>query len=178
MQLPELKLTVVTISHNKNFAERDNALRAGENMEQQTKFSENQNEYERRAHSVGISIWHFEWCSKYRYKMFGKEEYCNLMGACIRRAASMHGIKIIVLAVQPEHVHCEVELTLAMSPSWALQILKGGSLYMFFRFHERARLRYPRGHLWSTGKFAASVGFVQRDVITKYVRNQKEHHRN
>jgi len=54
------------------------------------------NEYERRAHSVGISIWHFEWCSKYRYKAFGK--------------------------------------------------------------------------------FAASVGFVQRDVITEYVRNQKEHH--
>ena len=145
-------------------------------MEKQTNFSENQNEYVRRAHSVGISIWHFEWCSKYRYKMFGKEEYCNLMGACIRRAAFQHGIKIVVLAVQPEHIHCEAELTLAMSPSWALQILKGGSSYLFFGFHERARLRYPKGHLWSTGKFAASVGFVQRDVITEYVRNQKEHH--
>ena len=108
--------------------------------------------------------------------MFGKEEYCNLMGACIRRAASEHGIKIVVLAVEPEHIHCEIELTLAMSPSWALQILKGGSSYLFFRFHERARLRYPKGHLWSRGKFAASVGFVQRDVITAYVRNQKEHH--
>jgi len=49
--------------------------------------------------------------------MFRKEEYCNLMGACIRRAASEHGIKIVVLAVQPEHIHCEAELTLAMSPS-------------------------------------------------------------
>ena len=119
-------------------------------MEQQIQLSESyekRNEYERRAHSVGISIWHFEWCSKYRYKMFGKEEYCNLMGACIRRAASEHGIKIVVLAVQPEHVHCEVELTLAMSPSWALQILKGRSSYLFFGFHERARLRYPAGHL-------------------------------
>lgn len=147
-------------------------------MEQQklSESCETKNEYERRAHSVGISIWHFEWCSKYRYKMFGKEEYCNLVAACIRRAASEHGIKIVVLAVQPEHAHCEAELTLAMSPSWALQILKGRSAYLFFRFHERARLRYPRGHLWSRGKFAASVGFVQRDVITDYVRNQKTHH--
>ncbi len=108
--------------------------------------------------------------------MFRKEEYCNLIGACIRRVASQHGIKIIVLAVQPEHVHYEIELTRVMSLSRALQILKGGSSYSFFRFHERAQLRYLRGHLWSTRKFAASVGFVQRDFITAYVRNQKEHH--
>ena len=147
-------------------------------MEMQTKISENQHqEYERRAHSVGISIWHFEWCSKYRYKMFRKDEYNNLISGCIRKAAYEHGIKIVVLAVQPEHIHCEVELTLAMSPSWALQILKGRSSKLFFEFHERARLRYPKGHLWSGGKFAASVGFVQRDVITAYVTNQKEHHR-
>ena len=76
----------------------------------------------------------------------------------------------------PEHVHCEVEITLAMSPSNALQILKGLSARLFFQKAEKFRLRYPRGHLWGKGKFAASVGFVQRDVITEYVRNQKEHH--
>ena len=135
-----------------------------------------QNKYERRAHSVGISLWHFEWCSKYRYKMFGKEEYCNLIAACIRKAAFKNGLKIVVLAVEPEHVHCEVELTLAMSPAWALQILKGGSAHQFFKFHEKARLRYPRGHLWARGKFASSVGFVNKDVITKYILNQREHH--
>ena len=145
-------------------------------MEQQIELSASYKEYKRRAHSVGISIWHFEWVSKYRYKMFGKEEYCNLLAGCIRNMAYKHGIKINVLEVLPEHVHCEVELTLAMSPSWALQILKGGSAYLFFRFHERARLRYPKGHLWSRGKFAASVGFVQKDVITAYIRNQRAHH--
>ncbi|HDK41766.1 MAG TPA: hypothetical protein ENG87_00170, partial [Candidatus Pacearchaeota archaeon] len=40
----------------------------------------------------------------------------------------------------------------------------------------RMRLRYPRGHLWSRGKFASSVGFVQLDKVTEYVRNQSEHH--
>jgi putative transposase len=136
------------------------------------------NQYEKRAHSVGISIWHFEWCTKYRYKMFKKFEYCNLITACIRRAASLHKIKIVVLSVEPEHIHCEVELTLAMSPSMALQILKGLSAKLFFEFHKRARLRYPKGHLWSAGKFAASVGFIQRDVVTAYIQGQKEHHRN
>jgi putative transposase len=136
------------------------------------------NQYEKRAHSIGISIWHFEWCTKYRYRMFRKEKYENLISACIRQAAYKHGIKIVALAVEPEHIHCEVELTLAMAPSMALQILKGYSAFVFFRHHEKARLKYPKGHLWSAGKFAASVGFVQRDVVTAYVQGQREHHRN
>lgn len=136
------------------------------------------NEYEKRAHSVGISIWHFEWCTKYRYRMFKKEKNANLIAACIRQAAFKHGMKIVALAVEPEHIHCEVELTLAMSPAKALNILKGYSSYVFFRHQEKARLGYPKGHLWSAGKFASSVGFVQRDIITAYVNGQREHHRN
>ena len=98
-------------------------------MEQQTNFSVS---YERSNHSIGISMWHFEWCTKYRYKMFGKDEYKNLITACIRRAASMHEIKIIELNVQPEHVHSVVGISLAMTPVKALQYLKGVSAKLFF----------------------------------------------
>lgn len=146
-------------------------------METQILISESYAEkYERSSHSVGISMWHFEWRTKYRYKMFGKEEYKNLITACIRRAASMHEIKILELNVQPEHVHCVVGTKLSMSATYALQILKGGSARLFFQFHERAKLRYPRGHLWSPGKFAASLGFIQVETAKSYVRNQDEHH--
>ena len=147
-------------------------------MELQIQISDSYAEkYERSSHAIGVSMWHFEWCTKYRYKMFGKDEYRNLITACIRRAASLHEIKIIQLNVQPEHVHCVVGISLTMTPVKALQILKGGSAYLFFRFHERARLRYPKGHLWSPGKFAASLGFIQLEVAKNYVRNQDEHHR-
>ena len=108
--------------------------------------------------------------------MFGKEEYRNLITACIRRVASIHKIKIIELNVQPEHVHCVVAIKLSMSATRALQILKGGSARLFFQFHERAKLRYSRGHLWSPGKFAASLGFVQLETAKNYVRNQDAHH--
>ena len=135
------------------------------------------NQYERRAHSVGVSIWHLEWKPKYAYKMFKKEGQKNLISACIRRAASLHNIKIIVLSVMPEHVHCEVQVSLDMSASKVLQILKGLSSKLFFEYNEKARLRYPKGHLWSRGKFAASVGFVQEDKVRSYILNQEEHHR-
>ena len=146
-------------------------------MELQIQFSESYAEkYERSNHSVGVSMWHFEWCTKYRYKMFGKEDQRNLMSVCIRRAASMHEIKIIELNVQPEHVHCVVGISLKMSPSQALQILKGISSRLFFLRNEKVRLRYPKGHLWSPGKFAASLGFIQIEVAKNYVRNQDVHH--
>jgi len=147
-------------------------------METQVLISESYTEeYERRSHSIGISMWHFEWCTKYRYKMFAKEEQRNLMNACIRRAASMHEIKILELNVQPDHVHCVVGIKLSMSPTYALQILKGVSARLFFKNNPKVRLRYPNGHLWSPGKFASSLGFIQVEKAVDYVRNQDEHHR-
>ena len=134
------------------------------------------NRYKKTAHSVGVVMLHLEWCTKYRYKMFRKLKYKNLLEACVRRSASRNGIKIIELDVQPEHIHCIVEVSFAMSVSKTLQLLRGGSSKLFFEFHKKARLRYPKGHLWSRGKFASSVGFVQLDVVKDYVRNQSNHH--
>jgi len=134
------------------------------------------NQYQRNDHSVGVVMMHLQWCTKYRYKMFQKIKYRNLVAACIRRAASRNKIKIIELDVQPEHVHCVVGVVFTMSASRTLQILKGGSSKLFFEFHEKAELRYPKRHLWSRGKFASSVGFVQIDAVKNYVRNQSEHH--
>jgi putative transposase len=147
-------------------------------MENQTIQEQQINEYNHYSHSVGIMMLHLEWKPKYAYKMFRKEEQKNLMSACIRRAASLHGIKIIVLSVMPEHIHCEVQISLSMAASMAVQILKGLSSKLFFEKNPKARLRYPKGHFWSRGKFAASVGFVQEEKVRNYILNQEAHHGN
>ena len=134
-------------------------------------------EYPKSHHSIGTMMLHLEWCTKYRYKMFKKDDQRNLCLACIRRAASRNGIGIIEISLMPEHVHVVVQISLSISPSKVLQILKGGSAKLFFEKNPKARLRYPKGHLWSRGKFAASLGFIQVDVAQRYVRNQVEHHR-
>lgn len=136
-----------------------------------------ENKYERGNHYVGVSMWEFEWCPKYRYKIFKKWKYRKLAEACIRRAASMWGIKWIELNVQPEHVHGTAIIPMTMSPSQALHKLKGISSRLFFKHHPKARLRYPKGHLWSRGKFAASLGFIQIEKANNYVRNQDRHHK-
>ena len=135
-----------------------------------------EHEYVRRNHIVGISRWEFEWCPKYRYKMFKKWKYRKLIEACVRRAASLHGIKWIELNVQPDHIQGTASIPMSMSPSKALQYLKGISSKLFFEKNPKARLRYPRGHLWSRGKFAASLGFITVEAANEYVRNQDKHH--
>lgn len=77
-----------------------------------------------------------------------------------------------------EHIHVEVKAPMNFSASEVLQILKGLSAKLFFMKNEKARLRYPKGHLWSRGSFAASVGLVQEEVIRNYIVNQEEHYRN
>ena len=139
-------------------------------------YEEFENKYERRDHMVGNSMWEFEFCPKYRYKMFGKLKYRNLVEACLRRAASEHKIKWLELSVQPDHFHGTATIPFTMSPSKALQLLKGRSSFLFFRNHPKARLRYPKGHLWARGKFGASLGFITVDAANNYVRNQDEHH--
>jgi len=54
----------------------------------------------------------------------------------------------------------------------ALQLLKGFTAFVLFKLVEGFRKRYPRGHLWSRGSFASTVGFTQLDIVVEYVRNQ------
>ena len=131
-----------------------------------------ENKYEKNEHSVGKMMMHLEWCTKYRYKMFRKFEYRNLITACIRRAASLHQIEMIEINAQPEHIHCVVSVAFTFSASRVLQLLKGISAKLFFEYHKKARLRYPRGHLWSRGKFASSVGkmMMHLETVQNYVR--------
>ena len=127
-------------------------------------------------HKVGINFWHMNWQTKYRYNMFAKFKYKSLCEACIRKAAKRHNIKIHVIRVMPDHLHTLVTLPKGMSDVKAFQLLKGCSAYTFFRAHPKARLRYPKGHLWSRGGSAVTVGYNQISDTVKYILEQAKHH--
>jgi Transposase and inactivated derivatives len=113
---------------------------------------------DRGSHRVGQNLYHFEWCPKYRYKMFRKEENRELCEDILREVAERHGIEIVEISVMPDHVHLIAGIPPTMSVSDALRFLKGASSYELFRKKPNFRKRYPKGHLWSPGKFYRSVG--------------------
>jgi putative transposase len=108
--------------------------------------------------------------------MFAKFKYKNLCEACLRKVAVKHGIEVVELEIMPDHLHVIIRLPPMLSIERAVMVLKGGSAYIFFRNHEKARLRYPRGHLWSRGKFYTTVGYTDLPSTLDYIRNQEHHH--
>ena len=128
------------------------------------------------AHSIGWNTWHFEWCTKYRYKLFKQEYNKNLCIIALYEAAKIAKVSILELEVQPEHIHMVVELPLTIAPVTAIQGLKSISAKILFSQYPKLRLRYPKNHLWSKGKFAMSVGNITLEKAKEYVRNQETHH--
>ena len=133
-------------------------------------------EYQHINSAVRESLWHAVWCTKYRYKIFSKFHNKNLAEACIRKSATNHKIQIVEIKVMPDHVHAIIRLPTTMCIEDALQILKGGSAYIFFRNAPKMRLRYPQGHLWSKGKFYSTIGYSDFPTTLDYVKNQEQHH--
>ena len=127
-------------------------------------------------HANGKSTWHFEWCTKYRYKVFKKDYNKNLCSIALVEAAKKAKVEILELEVQPEHVHMIAELRLTDNPVRAIGVLKNISAKILFVLLPKLRLRYPKGNLWSRGKFAISVGNITLEKAKEYVANQLAHH--
>ena len=127
-------------------------------------------------HANGKSNWHFEWCTKYRYKVFKKRYNKNLCEIALSEAAKRARVAIQEMEVQPEHVHMIVELPLTKTPVGAINALKSISAKILFKELPNLRMRYPKHSLWSRGKFAASVGNITLEKAKEYVKNQETHH--
>ena len=108
--------------------------------------------------------------------MMQKQENKNIVAAAIRKAAYEHGIVIHYLKVLPEHIHTLVTLPHSMGDSKAFNLLKGRSAYIIFRVKEKFRLRYPKGHFWSPGGFATTVGYNDLNATIAYIESQEAHH--
>ena len=127
-------------------------------------------------HANGKSTWHFEWCTKYRYKVFKRNYDKNLCQIALMEAAKKANVVINELEVQPEHVHMIVEIPLTEAPINVIKTLKSVSAKILFRMLPKLRNRYPKSYLWSRGKFATTVGNITLEKAKEYVKNQETHH--
>jgi putative transposase len=129
------------------------------------------NVYKQHAYnrSVGWSTWHMQWCTKYRYKVFGRLEYKNLCTIFLYEAARRGGFSILDCEVDVDHVHVLASLPLTMTPAHAVQQLKGFTARCLFMELPHLRRIYKRRHLWGCGKFIGSVGHITLDKARNYL---------
>ena len=128
------------------------------------------------GHAKGQWIYHIEWCPKYRYNLFRKQVHKQDMENILQSISVEYGMSVLELAVMPDHVHIVVEVPPSMSLGKASNLLKGRSSYEFFRKHPNLRLRYPKNHMRSKGKFYRTIGDVDLEKTRWYVRHQTDIH--
>jgi|SRR3989344_7786080 len=127
-------------------------------------------------HANGKSMWHIEWCTKYRYKVFKSEYNKNICVIALEEAAKRANVILLEREVEPEHLHLIAEIPLTVAPIDAIRKVKSISAKIIFALIPKLRLRYPKGAIWSRGKFAISVGNITLEKAKQYVQNQRAHH--
>ena len=96
-----------------------------------------------RGHSVGQSLYHFEWCPKYRYNMFRGDKNKRLCETILREVAERHGIELVELSVMPDHVHAIVSIPPTMTVSRAFNLLKGASSRQALQTSAKVQVEVP-----------------------------------
>lgn len=123
------------------------------------------------SHNHGVSqiVFHLIWKTKYSYKLLGADKYRAACAEVLREVAARHGIAILELAVQAEHVHIVISMPSTMSPSRAKQLLKGASSRELRKRFWHLRVRHC---LWSRGATIRSAGDADLSTVSSYVRRQ------
>jgi putative transposase len=127
-------------------------------------------DFQRRSHSVGQNAFHLVWCPKYRWNVLKPKPINALCEALIRGTCYHNGYTVYELEVMPDHIHLFVELPPRVSVSAAFHRIKGRTSRILRSKFGWLRKMYPRGHMWSPGKFYRSVGSVTADTIQNYIK--------
>ncbi len=132
-------------------------------------------------HGVGWSIWHLEWVTKYRHKVFADVELQKLCGIAFEEASKRYRFKLEEYEIQSEHVHVLVHLRPSMSPAEVVRLMKGYSSRLLFLAKEEKLKKFywvpkTKRSLWGDGKFIASVGHITLEKAKEYVERQGAYH--
>jgi REP element-mobilizing transposase RayT len=119
------------------------------------------------SHKVGESTFHFVFVTKCRYKVLRRREHKYLCRDVLNQVAKRHGMRVLSLAIDDDHVHMVALLHPAMSPSEAFRLLKGASSFALLRIIPNMRKRSPRGFWGRNGTFR-SVGDVDTNTVVHY----------
>ena len=124
------------------------------------------------AHTSHKLRYHLVFVPKYRKRVL-QGRVATRLGALLRQACEVNRWNLEEIAIQPAHVHLLVQVQPKYSVSHVVNTLKGGTSRVL-------RLDFPdlEEHLWgdsfwADGYFAASVGVVEGNVVTEYIRAQQ-----
>lgn len=117
---------------------------------------------------------HLIWCTKYRNQIFESEELSDELKNIFQSVADDNNIVIEKMEVMPDHVHLLVNFPPRKPITSVVKALKGRSAFLFLQKHSEIKeSKCWGGHLWSSSYYVGSLGNMSKDVVEKYINNQK-----
>ncbi|MES1081111.1 IS200/IS605 family transposase [Limosilactobacillus fermentum] len=109
--------------------------------------------------------YHLIWVTKYRNQTFTTEVLSNEMKAILQQVADDNDIVIEKMEVMPDHIHMLISFPPSKAPA---------SAYIFLQNHPEIRCsQYWGGHLWSPSYYMSTLGNMSKEVVEKYINDQK-----
>lgn len=116
--------------------------------------------------------YHLVWATKYRKQVIIGEVETRLK-TLFREFESKHDFEIKEMEVMPDHCHLFISCHPKHAPSDIVKILKGSSARKLFMDFPHLKKSLWGGHLWNPSYYIGTVGNMSKEVVLKYIQNQK-----
>lgn len=114
------------------------------------------------------------WVTKHRNQTFTTDELQDEMKNILQIVADDNNIVLQTIEVMTDYVHVLLSIPPSKAPIDAIKALKGRSAFIFLKNHpEIKKTQYLGGHLWSPSYYMSTLGDMSKDVVEKYINNQK-----
>ena len=121
------------------------------------------------AHAKYDFSYHVVFVPKKRRKIFGGtgSSCCRM---CFEQVAQELGCKFDIIKIAVDHVHMLVMIPPKLSPSKALQVMKGRMAHMILKKFPELRLELPKSSFWARGFFARTIGELNEQLVRNYIK--------
>lgn len=125
------------------------------------------------AHCVFHIRYHIVIIPKYR-KPILKASIRAYMYFLIRKFCKEFDLKIVELALVPDHVHLFVDATPKYSPAQIVQMLKSITAREIFKKYPKPREQYWAGEFFTGKEKASQIPLKERDVKFQSIKNSDD----
>jgi putative transposase len=116
--------------------------------------------------------YHIVWSTKYRRKVIEGDIEIRLK-SLFQEIADEFEFQIKEMEVMPDHCHVFVSCHPKKSPSDIVKCLKGITARKLLQEFPKIKKKLWGGHLWNPSYYIGTVGNMSKDVVLRYIQNQK-----
>lgn len=112
--------------------------------------------------------YHLVWIPKYRRRVLTGEvqkETKRLIAQCCER----HGLALLVLETDEDHIHVFVSAPPRYSPAQIANLLKGYSSRFLREQFPHLKKLCGKEHLWTSSYYVGTAGSVSAETIMRYI---------